>query len=73
MEKFKENVLKLAKKLSALRVPTVEGEAKEPLLIWTTTPPCECDVPIIGQGRSLDFFDDLVFSDQLASQLSLEQ
>lgn len=49
MEKFKENVLKLAKKLSALRVPAAEGESKEPLLIWTTTPPCECDVPIIGE------------------------
>ncbi|KAL5266498.1 hypothetical protein ACHWQZ_G003773 [Mnemiopsis leidyi] len=47
MEKFKENVLKLAKKLSALRVPIGLDETKEPLLIWTTTPPCECDVPII--------------------------
>lgn len=47
MEKFRENVLTLAKKLSALRVPAADGESKEPLLIWTTTPPCECDVPII--------------------------
>ena len=49
MEKFRENVLTLAKKLSALRVPAADGESKEPLLIWTTTPPCECDVPIIGK------------------------
>ena len=53
MEKFKENVLKLAKKLSALRVPIGEDETKEPLLIWTTTPPCECDVPIIGEQCGL--------------------
>ena len=45
---FKENVLKLAQKMSSIRVPQYKSEPKPPLLIWTTTPPCSCDVPIIG-------------------------
>ena len=49
MDKFKENVMKMAENLSKVRVPGAPGkDSTAPLLIWTTTPPCECDVPIIG-------------------------